>query len=110
MWSVNFNFSILTLELFSLAVPEVPENIYLVSDCPHDWLFPRCAAVVSASTFTIAIVELPSLCFKWNLTRFLTNFIEIIESLFMWMSDKFAFADRFIMVVREPLLLVSRLR
>jgi sterol 3beta-glucosyltransferase len=27
-------------------LPEVPENIYLVSDCPHDWLFPRCAAVV----------------------------------------------------------------
>ncbi|KAG0570975.1 hypothetical protein KC19_6G201900 [Ceratodon purpureus] len=25
---------------------EVPENIFLLSDCPHDWLFPQCAAVV----------------------------------------------------------------
>ncbi|XP_073389856.1 sterol 3-beta-glucosyltransferase UGT80A2 isoform X2 [Physcomitrium patens] len=27
-------------------LPEVPDNVYLLSDCPHDWLFPRCAAVV----------------------------------------------------------------
>jgi sterol 3beta-glucosyltransferase len=25
---------------------EVPENIFLLTDCPHDWLFPQCAAVV----------------------------------------------------------------
>ena len=23
----------------------VPPNVYLVGECPHDWLFPRCAAV-----------------------------------------------------------------
>lgn len=26
--------------------PEVPENIFLLEDCPHDWLFPQCSAVV----------------------------------------------------------------
>ncbi|EEF38033.1 transferase, transferring glycosyl groups, putative [Ricinus communis] len=25
---------------------EVPENVFLLEDCPHDWLFPQCAAVV----------------------------------------------------------------
>ncbi|XP_072998610.1 sterol 3-beta-glucosyltransferase UGT80B1 isoform X1 [Typha latifolia] len=25
---------------------EVPVGVYLLEDCPHDWLFPRCAAVV----------------------------------------------------------------
>ncbi|KAJ0024618.1 hypothetical protein Pint_07923 [Pistacia integerrima] len=25
---------------------EVPDNIFLVEDCPHDWLFPQCSAVV----------------------------------------------------------------
>lgn len=25
---------------------EVPENIMLLGNCPHDWLFPRCSAVV----------------------------------------------------------------
>ncbi|GJM92447.1 hypothetical protein PR202_ga08922 [Eleusine coracana subsp. coracana] len=28
---------------------EVPADIFILEDCPHDWLFPRCAAVVSAS-------------------------------------------------------------
>ncbi|KAA8546575.1 hypothetical protein F0562_002686 [Nyssa sinensis] len=26
--------------------PEIPENIFLLEDCPHDWLFPQCSAVV----------------------------------------------------------------
>nr|CAB3474910.1 unnamed protein product [Digitaria exilis] len=26
---------------------EVPVDIFILEDCPHDWLFPRCAAVVS---------------------------------------------------------------
>ncbi|OVA01454.1 UDP-glucuronosyl/UDP-glucosyltransferase [Macleaya cordata] len=26
--------------------PEVPDNVFLLDDCPHDWLFPHCAAVV----------------------------------------------------------------
>ncbi|CAN6438827.1 unnamed protein product [Victoria cruziana] len=26
--------------------PEVPDNIFFLEDCPHDWLFPQCAAVV----------------------------------------------------------------
>ncbi|WCJ43353.1 Sterol 3-beta-glucosyltransferase UGT80B1 [Euphorbia peplus] len=25
---------------------EVPDSIFLLEDCPHDWLFPQCAAVV----------------------------------------------------------------
>ncbi|XVF37196.1 hypothetical protein REPUB_Repub19eG0125200 [Reevesia pubescens] len=25
---------------------EVPENVFLLKDCPHDWLFPQCSAVV----------------------------------------------------------------
>lgn len=32
------------------AVTEVPENIFLLTDCPHDWLFPQCAAVVYLSS------------------------------------------------------------
>lgn len=32
------------------AVTEVPENIFLLTDCPHDWLFPQCAAVVHLSS------------------------------------------------------------
>ncbi|KAF7812801.1 sterol 3-beta-glucosyltransferase UGT80B1 isoform X1 [Senna tora] len=27
-------------------IPEVPENIFLLEECPHDWLFPQCSAVV----------------------------------------------------------------
>jgi hypothetical protein len=30
-----------------LAVMEVPDSVFLLKDCPHDWLFPQCAAVVS---------------------------------------------------------------
>ncbi|KAJ6930888.1 sterol 3-beta-glucosyltransferase UGT80B1-like isoform X3 [Populus alba x Populus x berolinensis] len=26
---------------------EVPDSVFLLKDCPHDWLFPQCAAVVS---------------------------------------------------------------
>ncbi|OEL38900.1 Sterol 3-beta-glucosyltransferase UGT80B1 [Dichanthelium oligosanthes] len=26
---------------------EVPVDVFILEDCPHDWLFPRCAAVVS---------------------------------------------------------------
>lgn len=37
-------------KFLSLAVPgPTPDNVYLLSDCPHDWLFPRCAAVVRIS-------------------------------------------------------------
>ncbi|CAN8302598.1 unnamed protein product [Cochlearia groenlandica] len=25
---------------------EVPENVFLLEDCPHDWLFPQCSAVI----------------------------------------------------------------
>ncbi|XP_030465418.1 sterol 3-beta-glucosyltransferase UGT80B1 isoform X1 [Syzygium oleosum] len=25
---------------------DVPDNIFLLEDCPHDWLFPQCSAVV----------------------------------------------------------------
>ncbi|KAH6556212.1 hypothetical protein KP509_1Z197200 [Ceratopteris richardii] len=28
------------------ALKEPPDTIYLLENCPHDWLFPRCAAVV----------------------------------------------------------------
>jgi hypothetical protein len=37
-------------------VPVTPDFVYLVSDCPHDWLFPQCAAVVS----------LPIYCDTWD--------------------------------------------
>lgn len=30
-----------------LAVTIVPDSVFLLEDCPHDWLFPQCAAVVS---------------------------------------------------------------
>ena len=33
--------------LYSFAV-ETPENVFLLVDCPHDWLFPQCSAVVSS--------------------------------------------------------------
>ncbi|KAI3689351.1 hypothetical protein L2E82_47306 [Cichorium intybus] len=26
--------------------PEIPDDVFLLVDCPHDWLFPQCAAVV----------------------------------------------------------------
>ncbi|KAH0906045.1 hypothetical protein HID58_037872 [Brassica napus] len=25
---------------------DVPENVFLIEDCPHDWLFPQCSAVI----------------------------------------------------------------
>ncbi|XP_065046794.1 sterol 3-beta-glucosyltransferase UGT80B1 isoform X2 [Musa acuminata AAA Group] len=28
------------------SLSEVPVDVYLLGDCPHDWLFPHCAAVV----------------------------------------------------------------
>ncbi|XP_059631590.1 sterol 3-beta-glucosyltransferase UGT80B1 [Cornus florida] len=28
------------------TLPEVPDNVFLLEDCPHDWLFPQCSAVV----------------------------------------------------------------
>ncbi|XXG73523.1 hypothetical protein AAC387_Pa07g2428 [Persea americana] len=27
-------------------LPEVPDFVFLLEDCPHDWLFPQCSAVV----------------------------------------------------------------
>lgn len=26
--------------------PQTPDNVFLLEDCPHDWLFPQCSAVV----------------------------------------------------------------
>lgn len=26
--------------------PEFPDDVFLIEECPHDWLFPQCAAVV----------------------------------------------------------------
>lgn len=28
------------------TLQEIPENVFLLAECPHDWLFPRCSAVV----------------------------------------------------------------
>ncbi|XP_019154904.1 PREDICTED: sterol 3-beta-glucosyltransferase UGT80B1-like [Ipomoea nil] len=28
------------------TLPEIPETVYTLSDCPHDWLFLQCSAVV----------------------------------------------------------------
>ncbi|KAG6625986.1 sterol 3-beta-glucosyltransferase UGT80B1 isoform X2 [Carya illinoinensis] len=27
-------------------ITEIPDNIFLLEECPHDWLFPQCSAVV----------------------------------------------------------------
>ncbi|MBE9060411.1 glycosyltransferase [cf. Phormidesmis sp. LEGE 11477] len=32
--------------LFDLELSEIPENVYMLESAPHDWLFPRCSAVV----------------------------------------------------------------
>ncbi|KAL4287943.1 hypothetical protein AHAS_Ahas19G0236700 [Arachis hypogaea] len=32
--------------LFHYAVTEVPDNVFLLEGCPHDWLFPQCSAMV----------------------------------------------------------------
>jgi hypothetical protein len=46
-FSVAFGcFCFLTLLFYVCAVPVTPDFVYLVSDCPHDWLFPQCAAVI----------------------------------------------------------------
>ncbi|MQL89812.1 hypothetical protein Taro_022391, partial [Colocasia esculenta] len=29
------------------AIQEVPDEVFLIEECPHDWLFPQCVAVVS---------------------------------------------------------------
>ncbi|KAL7208632.1 hypothetical protein ACSBR1_030380 [Camellia fascicularis] len=29
-----------------IAVPEVSDSVFPLEDCPHDWLFPQCLAVV----------------------------------------------------------------
>lgn len=37
---------------------DVPENVFLLGNVPHDWLFPRCSAVVhhgGAGTTAIGI-------------------------------------------------------
>ncbi|XLU31163.1 hypothetical protein S245_067229, partial [Arachis hypogaea] len=31
--------------LFHYAVTEVPDNVFLLEGCPHDWLFPQCSAM-----------------------------------------------------------------
>ncbi|GKU90684.1 hypothetical protein SLEP1_g4648 [Rubroshorea leprosula] len=36
----------LTTKSSQYEVTEVPENVFLLEDCPHDWLFPQCSAVV----------------------------------------------------------------
>lgn len=33
--------------VFHYAVTEVSDNVFLLEECPHDWLFPQCSAVVS---------------------------------------------------------------
>ena len=38
----------------SLAVTEVLDNVFLLEECPHDWLFPQCFAVVS---FTLCFAK-----------------------------------------------------
>ncbi|GKE05763.1 sterol 3-beta-glucosyltransferase UGT80B1, partial [Tanacetum coccineum] len=35
--------------------PDIPDDVFLLVDCPHDWLFPQCAAVVLY--FTISQVH-----------------------------------------------------
>ncbi|KAM7507903.1 hypothetical protein LguiA_018356 [Lonicera macranthoides] len=28
------------------SLPQIPDDVFLLEDCPHDWLFPQCSAVV----------------------------------------------------------------
>ncbi|XLR04249.1 hypothetical protein S83_070447, partial [Arachis hypogaea] len=31
--------------IFHYEVTEVPDNVFLLEGCPHDWLFPQCSAM-----------------------------------------------------------------
>ncbi|RVW48964.1 Sterol 3-beta-glucosyltransferase UGT80B1 [Vitis vinifera] len=42
-------------------LPEVPDYVFLLEECPHDWLFPRCSAVVSC-----ILSCLGSSWWRWN--------------------------------------------
>ncbi|KAL4276328.1 hypothetical protein AHAS_Ahas20G0196200 [Arachis hypogaea] len=35
--------------IFHYEVTEVPDNVFLLEGCPHDWLFPQCSAMVHHS-------------------------------------------------------------
>lgn len=30
---------------------EVPDNVFVLEECPHDWLFPQCSALVSSNLY-----------------------------------------------------------
>lgn len=41
----------------SVAVTEVPDSIFLIEECPHDWLFPQCSAVVSLYVYLLELFD-----------------------------------------------------
>jgi hypothetical protein len=41
----------------SFAGEEHLDFVYLVQDCPHDWLFPKCAAVVRLLLHSRTLIE-----------------------------------------------------
>ena len=34
---------------------EEKNSVYLLDNCPHDWLFPKCTAVVPAKLFSVEV-------------------------------------------------------
>jgi len=45
-------------------VAEVPDNVFVLEECPHDWLFPQCSALVSFDlNLLVAYFEKRKKCF-----------------------------------------------
>lgn len=40
---------------FCFSVAGLNKSVYLLDNCPHDWLFPRCTAVVPAKFFLVEV-------------------------------------------------------
>jgi hypothetical protein len=52
---LHFFFAALTCSDFSFSGAELnkSKSVYLLDNCPHDWLFPRCTAVVPTKFFLV---------------------------------------------------------
>lgn len=51
-----FCFDCETCSNFCFSVAEQNKSVYLLDNCPHDWPFPRCTAVVPAKFFSVEIL------------------------------------------------------
>ena len=45
-----------TCSNFCFSVAEQNKSVYLLDNCPHDWLFPRCTAVVPSKFFSVEVL------------------------------------------------------